>query len=129
MPDETGMTPNMGPQQRGEVGRITTHVLDIATGMPAVGLALELRRHEDDGWRTLGRFSTGADGRCGTSLLEGEAMRVGLYEIVFQVADWRGGTPGFYEAIPIRFTVTDTLSHHHVPLILSPFGYSTYRGS
>ncbi len=111
------------------VGRITTHVLDIATGTPAAGLKLELGRSQDGAWRVLGRFSTNRDGRCDGPLLEGEALRAGLYEIVFHVSLWRGAEPGFYEAIPIRFSVTDPLAHHHVPLILSPFGYSTYRGS
>ncbi len=111
------------------IGRITTHVLDTATGTPAAGLTLELSRHRDGAWDMLGRFSTNGDGRCDAPLLEGEALRPGLYEIVFQVSAWRRGRPGFYEAIPIRFAVTDPLAHHHVPLILSPFGYSTYRGS
>ena len=111
------------------VGRITTHVLDTATGVPAAGLELELSRNQEGEWRTLGRFATNLDGRCDAPLLEGEALQPGLYEIVFHVSAWRRGDPGFYEAIPIRFTVSDPLAHHHVPLILSPFGYSTYRGS
>ncbi len=111
------------------VGRITTHVLDAATGTPAADLTLELSRNQDGDWRTLGRFATNRDGRCDGPLLEGEALRPGLYEIVFHVSAWRRGGTGFYETIPIRFTVADPLAHHHVPLILSPFGYSTYRGS
>lgn len=110
-------------------GRITTHVLDVAAGAPATGLELTLSLHDDGGWRMLGRFSTNPDGRCDSPLLEGEALRAGLYEIVFHVGRWRGGRPGFYDTIPIRFTVGDASAHHHVPLILSPFGYSTYRGS
>ena len=110
-------------------GRITTHVLDTAAGAPAAGVALELNRHQDGSWHPLGRFRTNADGRCDAPLLEGEALRAGLYEIVFHVGDWRRGAPGFYDAIPIRFTVRDPHAQHHVPLILSPFGYSTYRGS
>ncbi len=122
------MTPDV--HMRGEVGggRITTHVLDTATGAPAAGLRLDLNRREKGGWEALGRFRTDAAGRC-EPLLAGEALRAGTYEIVFHVADWRQGAAGFYDAIPIRFVVADPLSHHHVPLILSPFGYSTYRGS
>ena len=104
-------------------------MLDTATGTPAADLTLELSRNHGGEWRRLGRFSTNRDGRCDGPLLEGEALRPGLYEIVFHVAAWRRGEPGFYDAIPIRFTVTDPHAHHHVPLILSPFGYSTYRGS
>ncbi len=112
-----------------QAGRITTHVLDTATGRPAAGLRIELNRSDDGLWQCVGRFSTNRDGRCDAPLLAGEALRAGLYEIVFHVGDWREGQPGFYDAIPIRFTVSDPLAHHHVPLILSPFGYSTYRGS
>ena len=110
-------------------GRITTHVLDAASGRPAAGLRLELNRQAHGGWSRLGCFTTGADGRCDAPLLEGEAMRAGQYEIVFHVAHWRAGASGFYDTVPVRFTVADPAAHHHVPLILSPFGYSTYRGS
>ena len=123
------MTQDTSETSGHRAGRITTHVLDTATGTPAAGLTLELGRNQDGEWRMLGRFSTNRDGRCDGPLLEGEALRAGLYEIVFHVSAWRGDRPGFYEAIPIRFTVSDPLAHHHVPLILSPFGYSTYRGS
>ncbi len=123
------MMQDMPQKSSRRVGRITTHVLDTATGTPAAGLTLELGRNQDGEWRVLGRFSTNLDGRCDGPLLEGEALCPGLYEIVFHVSAWRGTEPGFYEAIPIRFTVTDPLAQHHVPLILSPFGYSTYRGS
>ena len=125
------MTPHQSKTATGKSrsGRITTHVLDTLTGRPAAGLTLELSRSGDTGWAPLGRFSTGEDGRCATPLLEGRAMQAGQYEILFHVAAWRTGAPGFYDAIPIRFTVADPQAHHHVPLILSPFGYSTYRGS
>lgn len=122
------MTSDARTQGKGP-GRLTTHVLDTATGTPAAGLTLELNRRENGRWHPLGGFRTGADGRCEAPLLEGEALQAGLYEIVFHVAEWRGGAPGFYDAIPVRFTVTDPHAQHHVPLILSPFGYSTYRGS
>lgn len=116
-------------QSNSQAGRITTHVLDTAAGRPAEGLVLELRRFETARWNDLGRFQTNVDGRCDTPLLDGEAMRAGLYEILFHTGDWRGPAAGFYDVIPIRFRITDPAAHHHVPLILSPFGYSTYRGS
>jgi 5-hydroxyisourate hydrolase len=114
-------------------GRLTTHVLDTATGKPAADLPLTLNRIEDGEARVLARFHTNADGRCDTPLLAGDALRPGIYEILFQVGAWRAaqGAPeiGFYDDIPLRFRVGDPDSHYHVPLILSPFGYSTYRGS
>jgi 5-hydroxyisourate hydrolase len=110
-------------------GRITTHVLDTAAGVPGAALSLTLHRIENGTRELLGRFVTNGDGRCDRPLLEGAAMRAGVYELTFHVGDWRNGTPGFYDEIPIRFRVSDPHAHHHVPLILSPFGYSTYRGS
>ena len=105
-------------------GRLTTHVLDTATGRPASGLRISLRRLDGV---DFGSFVTNADGRCDGPLLQGAALAAGEYELLFHVGEWRAG--GFYDAIPIRFRVTDPAAHHHVPLILSPFGYSTYRGS
>ena len=114
-------------------GRLTTHVLDTAEGRPAAGLGLTLARLIGAEWRILARLHTNADGRCDAPLLAGEALLPGQYEIVFHVGAWREkhaapGT-GFYEDIPIRFRVADPHGHYHVPLILAPFGYSTYRGS
>ena len=114
-------------------GRLTTHVLDTAEGRPAAGLSLTLARLEGQDRRVLGRFRTNADGRCDAPLLAGDALRPGVYELLFQVGEWRAahGAPGtgFYEEIPIRFRIADPHGHYHVPLILAPFGYSTYRGS
>ncbi len=114
-------------------GRLTTHVLDTATGKPATGLPLTLMRVEDGVATVLARFHTNEDGRCDAPLLAEAALLPGMYEIVFQVGAWRAahGAPdvGFYDDIPIRFRVGDPDAHYHVPLILSPFGYSTYRGS
>jgi 5-hydroxyisourate hydrolase len=114
-------------------GRLTTHVLDTATGQPAAGLPLTLLRIEGDEARVLAHFHTNHDGRCDAPLLSGEELVAGIYEIVFRVGAWRAaaGAPtiGFYHDIPIRFRVDDPNGHYHVPLILSPFGYSTYRGS
>jgi 5-hydroxyisourate hydrolase len=114
-------------------GRLTTHVLDTAAGRPAAGLTLDLYRLEGKTRAHLGSFRTNADGRCDAPLLAGEALRAGEYEIVFAVGTWRAGGgqagAGFYDTVPIRFRVTDPAGHYHVPLILAPFGYSTYRGS
>lgn len=110
-------------------GRLTTHVLDTATGRPGAGLGIVLSRLEDGRRVELGRHRTNADGRCDAPLLHGAELRAGLYELLFEVAAWRGADAGFYDEIPVRFRITDPGAHHHVPLILSPFGYATYRGS
>lgn len=108
-------------------GRLTTHVLDTATGRPAEGLPVDLFRLIEGERQHLGSFRTNRDGRCDAPLLAGEALAEGEYEILFGIAAWR--PDGFYGDIPIRFRVADSAGHYHVPLILAPFGYSTYRGS
>jgi 2-oxo-4-hydroxy-4-carboxy-5-ureidoimidazoline decarboxylase len=109
-------------------GRLTVHALDTATGLPASGLPFSLGRLDNERTIPLGRWITNADGRCDQPLLAGDALTPGTYEILFEVGAWRSG-PGFYDAIPIRFRVTDASAHYHIPLLLAPFGYSTYRGS
>ena len=118
------MSPSAEP-----TGRLTTHVLDTAAGRPAAGLSITLARLEDGTRTELAHVVTNADGRCDGPLLQGRALLAGLYELTFHIAAWRNGAAGFYDEIPIRFRVSDPDAHHHVPLILSPFGYSTYRGS
>ncbi|WP_428374707.1 2-oxo-4-hydroxy-4-carboxy-5-ureidoimidazoline decarboxylase [Lichenicoccus sp.] len=106
---------------------LTVHVLDVARGLPAVGLALALSR---DG-QLLCSHVTNTDGRCDAPLLAGHALRPGIYEIGFDIEGWRAGQAdaGFYDRITIRFRVTPSCGHLHIPLLLSPYGYSTYRGS
>ncbi len=113
-------------------GRLTVHALDTALGQPAAGLPLSLYRIDAAGTRSLiGTWRTNADGRCDAPLLAGPAVLPGIHEVVFDVAAWRGsgGDPGFYDLIPIRFRVVDPTSHYHIPLLVSPYGYTTYRGS
>ncbi len=109
--------------------RLTVHVLDTATGRPAAGLALSLAR---DG-RILAQRSTNDDGRCDAPLLAGDAFPPGAYELTFDVATWRHGRslpdPGFYDRVTLRFVTRPGDAHVHIPLLLSPYGYSTYRGS
>ena len=100
---------------------LSTHVLDISRGKPAAGVAVELARAGE----VLASVVTGADGRA-TVL---EVLEVGEYELCFAVGDYFGGAPGFLDVVPVRFRVTDPASHHHVPLLVAPGGYSTYRGS
>jgi 5-hydroxyisourate hydrolase len=110
-------------------GRLTTHVLDTVAGGPAVGMTLDLVRLDGEARVPVGSFVTNADGRCDAPLLAGAALLAGEYELVFAVGAWRGDAAGFYDAVPIRFRIADAGGHYHVPLIIAPFGYSTYRGS
>lgn len=116
-----------------ETGRLTVHALDTALGRPVSGLALSLFRIGNVVRTQLGAWHTNADGRCDAPLLEGAAFTPGVYEIVFNVGGWRTAAApqdaGFYDLIPIRFRVTDPAAHYHIPLLLSPYGYTTYRGS
>jgi 5-hydroxyisourate hydrolase len=122
-------------------GKLTTHVLDTARGRPASGLRIMLYRHDDDRIEFLKEVITNADGRVDAPLLEGAALKVGTYELEFHAGSYLRGLaagsadaaslpePLFLDVIPIRFGVADAKAHYHVPLLISPFGYSTYRGS
>lgn len=109
---------------------ITTHVLDTATGRPAAGLAITLERLVEESWTRIGAGVTNADGRI-TDLLRPEDFSAADYRMRFATGDWftKQETAGFYPYVEVVFRVTDPASHHHVPLLLSPFGFSTYRGS
>lgn len=115
------------------MGRITTHVLDTAAGRPAAGLKVTLTRL-DAGPQAIAEAVTNTDGRCDKPLLEGPGFALGRYEIAFHVGEYfrRTGArlpdPPFLEVVPVRFGVSED-RHYHVPLLVSPFGYSTYRGS
>lgn len=115
---------------------LTTHVLDTALGVPAKGIMIDLFRITDEVREYLKTVRTNADGRIdGGPILEGEAFRKGTYEMVFHTGAYLKFTfpkhPDvlFLDIVPIRFGVADPAAHYHVPLLLSPFGYSTYRGS
>jgi 5-hydroxyisourate hydrolase len=113
-------------------GRLTTHVLDTALGKPAEGLRIDLFRAEGDKAEQIGSIRTNGDGRCDAPLLSGERMQVGTYELRFHAGDYLGrkaGEVAFLDIIPIRFGIADETAHYHVPLLLSPYSYSTYRGS
>lgn len=115
------------------MGRLTTHVLDTASGRPAAGLKIELLRVGEAA--PLKAIRTNADGRADAPLLEGETFAAGQYELRFHAGEYlraAGVTlpdPAFLDVIPIRFGIADPAAHYHVPLLLSPYGYSTYRGS
>lgn len=114
-------------------GKLTTHVLDTSIGRPAAGMRVQLFGiGEDLTTRTLLRETfTNEDGRLDAPLLEGELLAEGTYELLFGVGDYfRGNAHAFFlSQVPIRFEVSEPSSHYHVPLLVSPGGYSTYRGS
>jgi 5-hydroxyisourate hydrolase len=116
-------------------GRLTTHVLDTMHGKPAAGLSITLFRITGDDRELLLTAKTNSDGRCDAPLLYGATMRSGVYELVFEVAAYfrEAGValedPPFLDRIPLRFGLSNAGQHYHVPLLVSPFAYSTYRGS
>ena len=108
-------------------GRLTTHVLDTAGGRPAAGIPIELARVDGERREVLCALATNADGRTDEPLLAGGELRAATYELVFDVSGHF--QEGFLDRVPVRFTVADPDAHYHVPLLVSPWSYSTYRGS
>lgn len=111
---------------------ITTHVLDLASGRPAAGVALELARGDGDGgWRTLAEGRTDEDGRAGPLLPEGVRATAGVHRLRFEVEEYfaQRGERAFYPYVDIVFRLREPEAHHHVPLLVAPWGYTTYRGS
>ncbi|MEM8537865.1 MAG: hydroxyisourate hydrolase [Pseudomonadota bacterium] len=113
-------------------GFLTTHVLDTAAGVPAAGMQVDLFRLSEDGGRQhLASMMTNDDGRTDSPILPSGQFATGQYELVFQAGAYfaRDEAISFLADIPIRFGINDAMSHYHVPLLVSPFGYATYRGS
>lgn len=116
-------------------GYLSTHVLDTARGCPAEGLLIALYKVSGNSHRKLLEMRTNADGRTDTPILPKEKFKTGTYELVFFAGDYlratgqAGEDPMFLDQIPIRFGMSEADAHYHVPLLLSPFAYSTYRGS
>ena len=117
------------------MGRLSTHVLDTARGKPAVGLAIRLYFCDAGERILLKSVITNADGRTDGPLLDGNNLRVGTYELVFNAGAYHSAqrelldSPPFLDEIAVRFGVSNPAANYHVPLLLSPYGYSTYRGS
>jgi 5-hydroxyisourate hydrolase len=115
-------------------GRLTTHVLDTAQGRPASGVAIELVR-VGEGFGVLRSLHTNTDGRTDQPLLEGDDLRVGTYELRFSIGAYFArqpvhvDDPPFLDVVPVRVSIADAGAHYHVPLLASPWAYSTYRGS
>ncbi|MCR9158681.1 MAG: hydroxyisourate hydrolase [Rhodobacteraceae bacterium] len=116
-------------------GYLTTHVLDTAKGCPAAGLKIALYRVSGNSHRKIAESVTNEDGRTDSPILPMETFQTGTYELVFFAGDYlrasgqAGDDPLFLDEVPIRFGMSDAAAHYHVPLLLSPYGYSTYRGS
>ncbi len=116
-------------------GFLTTHVLDTARGLPAAGLAIALYRVSGNSHKKIAEAVTNEDGRTDSPILPKGKFATGVYELVFKAGDYlratgqAGAEPLFLDEVPIRFGISDPESHYHVPLLLSPFGMSTYRGS
>ena len=117
------------------MGRLTTHVLDLVRGVPAAGMTVELAAWEANGRRIAVKAITNRDGRCDGPLLEGAAMVVGEWQLEFHVAAYftaqgiKLPKPPFLDIVIVRFGISSPADHHHVPLLVTPWGYSTYRGS
>jgi 5-hydroxyisourate hydrolase len=117
------------------MARLTTHVLDTANGVPAAGIAIDVHAVEGDVRRLVATATTNAEGRSIAPLLTGDAIEIGIYELTFHVADYfrRAGvaltSPPFLGDVVVRIGIADARGHYHVPLLISPYGYSTYRGT
>ena len=117
------------------MGRLTTHVLDTTQGQPACGMTIELYRLDAGQAVLIKTMRTNQDGRVDAPLLEGDALRRGCYRLVFEVGSYFRGQgaklpePSFLDRVPLDFGIADPAAHYHVPLLVSPWSYSTYRGS
>ena len=129
----------MYPRRRGAaaiaMGRLTTHVLDASQGRPGRDILIELYRVEGAELRLLAGTRSNDDGRCGAPLLEGEGYRSGVYQLHFHAGDYYRACgiglaePAFLDVVVLRFGISAEQDHYHVPLLISPYSYSTYRGS
>lgn len=117
------------------MGKLSTHVLDVTQGKPGSNVAVELYRVQGSERQLLRSTHTNQDGRCDAPLLQGDELQVGLYELVFGAGDYFAAqgvtlpTPRFLDKVTIAFGVPDASQNYHVPLVVSPWSYSTYRGS
>ncbi len=110
---------------------LSTHILNTASGRPAEGVAISLHRLGDGRWEHLNDGATDADGRCKTILPAAIAFEAGIYRLRFETEPYylAQGTPGLYPYVDIVFTIEDATQHYHIPLLLTPNSYTTYRGS
>lgn len=110
-------------------GKLSTHVLDTAKGIPASGIRIDLHEITAEGSRLMKSTITNSDGRTDDPLLAGDSMQTGTYELTFHIGAYFASSPPFLDQIPIRFHIADSTAGYHIPLLCSPWSYSTYRGS
>ena len=110
------------------MGKLTTHVLDTANGRPGSGMAIELLVLQGAEWKSLKTVKTNADGRTDAPLLDGDSFCAATYQLLFHVGAYFK-SQGFLDLVPVRFVIHDPGAHYHVPLLCSPWSYTTYRGS
>jgi 5-hydroxyisourate hydrolase len=110
------------------MGKLTTHVLDTANGCPGAGITVDLSMLQGGEWKLLKTVRTNAGGRTDAPLLEGDKFRAATYQLVFHLGKYFE-SQGFLDLVPVRFVITDAAAHYHVPLLCSPWSYTTYRGS
>ncbi|WP_191603040.1 hydroxyisourate hydrolase [Marinomonas algicola] len=117
------------------MGYLTTHVLDTTHGTPAAGIAITLFSLENNHKSKIASAITNSDGRCDSPILAQSDFEIGTYELEFEVGDYfihkgiQQKKPNFLDKVIIRFGINDSTEHYHVPLLVSPYGYSTYKGS
>ena len=118
-------------KRRNCMSAITTHILDISTGFPARGVSVTLEQETSEGWKIIGEGQTDNDGRVRDLLASDSDLQIGKYRLTFDTGNYFSNQQreGFYPQVTVAFIVRNTAQHYHVPLLLSPFGYSTYRGS
>jgi 5-hydroxyisourate hydrolase len=118
-----------------DMGRLSTHVLDTANGQPAAGMRIDFLERHGDRYQLIKTLHTNADGRTDEPVMAADAMRTGEFELLFHVADYYRAlgvalnNPPFVDRVPVRFGIHDHTAHFHVPLLCTPWSYSTYRGS
>ena len=116
------------------MGKLSTHVLNTAEGKPAAGMKIELSIQQGNTWQQICEVKTDADGRTDAPLLQGDTMRAGTFRLLFHVGEYfasrsSASAGSFLSLVPIEFIVSDPSQNYHVPLLVAPYGYSTYRGS
>ena len=118
-----------GPGMPVTTGRLSTHVLDTVAGRPAPGVRIALHEIGASARALIKETVTNADGRTDAPLIAGEPLRIGTYELTFHVGEYFGGRRGFLDIVPVRFSIAEPEGHYHVPLLVTPWSYTTYRGS
>jgi len=117
-----------GPGAPVTTGRLSTHVLDTDKGRPASGVRIALHEIGGSARALLKETFTNADGRTDAPLIAGEPIRIGTYQLTFHIGDYFGGA-GFLDIVPVHFSIAEPEGHYHVPLLVTPWSYTTYRGS